>query len=203
MTCFQLDELANKLRGVPPAPNNPNLYFVRVSGTVMLATTSFPIALTTYEHALRSGKNCDLSDRRQGLVAWYDAKSGQAYDDTGLDYYQQQKWGWTDEQFAELKASAKKRADDHKAFMAAQVQALSRPGQWLVLSGKYINSYFYVRAILPNGELRGYQIHHKHKGRAVKPIVRVGCASIDSENILKWHVASMREVNRLRLGDYL
>jgi hypothetical protein len=201
MNCFQLDELANKLSGVTPAPNNPNLYFVAVCGSCILATTSFPVALNVYENVLRSGKYCSLHDRRQGKVADYNPTTGHAYDDTGLDYYQQQKWGWSDEQFAELKAKRDAAVYAAKDAELSYILELSKTGQWIVWHGLVWDHYFYVRAVLPGGLLRGYYVQVKHAGK--KKIKRVGCETIEQSTLKNWRVASDDAVAHHKLESYL
>lgn len=193
-----LDELAKRLQG---DQHKDNLYFVYVGLDCVMATTSFPAALNLYESALRNGRKCSLQDRRQGLVASYDPSTHYAYDDTGTDYYQQQKWGWTDEQLA----WAKQERD--KALAASREYArVDKVNHWIMCPGKNIDSYFYVRCRFPDGTLDGYQVHVETKvasHRRRPRVIRVGEMQIDPSNYHHWKPAYTETVRALKLEDYL
>lgn len=196
-TCFQLNELARRLRSVPPAPHNPNLYFVMVGGNVILATTIFNVANNLFESYVkaRSKDSAVLADRRIGDLANYYPATGLSLDARNTDYYQAQKYGVTEERVREFREEGVR----EKQEAEAHVKILSKPGQWISIHRCSVDVYFFIRRVSKDGELHGCQITVNHKAKVLDTQ-----SNTIAKNMLQfWKLTYNETVRDLGLESYL
>lgn len=157
---FYLNVMCRMCRGKLQDPGE-NAYFVCVEGECVLATTIFNAANNLFNELIASRKqSVVLADRRVGDLAVYYPSSGISLDARHFDYYEQQRLGLTDKQFAEAKAQ-------RDAYVAAAKEAarVDKPGEWIVKHGKTEDVYFYVQRVQRNGKLVGTTVFFSHGGK--------------------------------------